>query len=366
MELNKISYLNNGLKIPDLPQVVEYKKETKRKVTFLIVVLVAIILLGTVVVTIGPLEISVKEAYQAIGNKMFPRLIEAPEDLVANAVWLVRIPRFLAGVLIGCCLAISGAVMQPVLRNPMASPFTLGVSSGAGFGATLTIIVGWSIGKGTWLVVGNAFIFSMATSIVILMQSKQKSMTPTTMILTGVAISYFFSAATSLLQYFGEAMATQGVVFWLMGSLAKGTWDTLKFIFPVFLVCVPYLTYKARDLNLIGTGDDTATALGVNVKRTRISLMIIASFLTSAVICFTGTIGFVGLVAPHITRIIIGSDNRFVIPASGLLGGFMLAFSDTIAMNIISPVILPVGIMTSFIGVPIFVYLIRRMKGGGY
>ena len=343
-----------------------YKKNTAKKVLFLLILAVAIFLLGSIAITIGPLDISVKEAYQVIGNKIFPSLIASPDALTVSAVWLARIPRYLAGVLIGCSLAISGAVMQPVLRNPMASPFTLGISSGAGFGASLAIILGWSIGGNTLFLVANAFIFSMITSVVILLQSRKKNMTPATMILTGVAISYFFSAGTTLLEYFGDAHATQRVVFWLMGSLSKGTWDTLKYIFPPFIICVPYMIYKSWDLNSVSVGDDTAKTLGINVKRTRLSLMIMSSFLTAAVICFTGTIGFVGLVAPHITRIIIGSDNRFVIPASGLLGAFMLAASDVVAMNVLAPMIIPIGVMTSILGVPLFVYLIQRIKGGGY
>ncbi len=343
-----------------------YKKSNAKKMFLILLMIAAIIALSTFAVVIGPLDMTAKDAYQVIAHKVFPSFFASPVELIEGAVWFVRIPRLLTGLLVGCCLAIAGAVMQPVLRNPMASPFTLGISSGAGFGAALAIILGKSIGSGTYFVVANAFLFALLTSFVIMMLAKRKGATPEMMILTGIALSYFFSAATTLMEYFADSWAVNQVVFWMVGSLSKGTWDTLKYIFPAFLICVPYLIYKSWDLNSIGAGDDAAKSLGVNVVKTRMSLMIVASFVTAATICFTGAIGFVGLVAPHITRMLIGGDNRYVVPVSGLLGAFLLAGSDIVAMNIIAPVIIPIGVMTAFMGVPLFIYLILKMKRGGF
>ncbi len=358
--------INTGPKPSDTAALDAYKKSNAKKVLLILLIAGAIVILSMVTVVIGPLDITVKEVYQIIAHKIAPALVASPGEIMENAVWYVRIPRLLTGLLVGSSLATAGAVMQPVLRNPMASPFTLGISSGAGFGAALAIIVGASIGSGTYFVVANAFVFSLITSVVIMMISKRKGATPEMMILTGIALSYFFSAATTLMEYFADSWAVNQVVFWMVGSLAKGTWDTLKFIFPAFLICVPYMIYKSWDLNSIGAGDDAARSLGVNVIRTRISLMIIASFLTASTICFTGAIGFIGLVAPHITRMLIGGDNRFVVPVSGLFGALLLAGSDLVAVNIISPVVIPIGIMTSFMGVPLFIYLIQKMKRGNF
>ena len=343
-----------------------YKRLNAKKMSLMLFMLAALVVLGMYAVSIGPLDITLKNVFQVIAHKMFPSRFASPGQIMEGAVWFVRIPRLLTGLLVGCSLATAGAVMQPVLRNPMASPFTLGISSGAGFGAALAITMGMSIGKGTYFIVANAFLFALLTSLVIMALAKRKGATPEMMILTGIALSYLFGAATTLMEYFADSWAVSQVVFWMVGSLSKGTWDTLKFIFPVFLVCFPFLIYKSWDLNSIGTGDDTAKSLGVNVVRTRMSLMIVASFLTAATICFTGTIGFVGLVAPHMTRILIGGDNRFVVPVAGLLGAFLLAGSDIVAMNIIAPVVIPIGVMTAFMGVPLFIYLILKMKKGNW
>lgn len=344
--------------------LIEYKKNNVKKFLLIAVLAAAMILFSLFAITIGPVDMTLKDAYQVIAHKILPHWVDAPEVHIERTVWLVRVPRLLTGLLVGFSLAVAGAVMQPVLRNPMASPFTLGISSGAGFGAALAIIFGKSIGNGSYYIVANAFCFSLFTSLIILLLSKKKGATPEMMILIGIALSHLFTAGTTVMQYFAESWATAEVVFWMVGSLSKGTWGTLKYIFPVVLLCVPFLIIKSWDLNSIGAGDDAAKSLGINVERTRIVLMVVASLITSTTICFTGTIGFIGLVAPHITRLMTGGDNRFVVPISGLVGALLLSVSDIAAMNIISPVVIPIGVMTSFMGVPLFIYLIVKMRRG--
>ncbi len=329
---------------------------------FLAILFFIIIVFGFVAITTGPLDITIKDACQVIINKMAPGLCPAPPEHISRSVWLLRFPRYLSAVLVGSTLAIAGAIMQPLLRNPLASPFTLGISSGAGFGATLVLVLDAGIFDGPYSIVLNAFIFAAVSALVIILVSRRKNTTPEIMILTGIAISYFFSSCTTVLQVFAEPWAVTEVVFWMVGSLAKGTWENLKYMFPVIVVCVPYLLFKSWDLNIIGTGDDTAKSMGISVERTRMSLMIVSSFVTASVICFTGIIGFVGLVAPHIARMTIGGDNKFVVPAAGLIGAFLLVVSDLIAMNVVLPVILPIGVVTSFMGVPLFVYLILKNR----
>ena len=269
----------------------------------------------------------------------------------------------MTAVLVGFTLAIAGAIMQPVLRNPLASPFTLGISPGAGFGASLVLILGAGIFSGRYSIVLNAFIFAALSAFIIILISRRENTSPEIMILTGIAISYFFTSCTTVLQVFAEPWAVTEVVFWLVGSLAKGTWENLGHMFPVIAVCIPYLMFKSWDLDIIGTGDDAAKSMGIEVERTRVSLMVVSSLVTAAVVCFTGTIGFIGLVAPHIVRMIIGNDNKFVIPTAGLTGAFLLVLSDLVAVNIVSPFILPIGVVTSFMGVPLFVYLILKRRG---
>ena len=182
------------------------------------------------------------------------------------------------------------------------------------------------------------------------------------MVLVGIALSYLFSAGTTVMQYFAESWAVAEVVFWMVGSLARSTWTNLQFVFPIMLVCVPYLLLKSEDLNIMNAGDDIAESLGANIRRNRILILMAASLLTATIICFTGTIGFIGLVAPHISRMMLGGDNRFAIPAAGCIGALLLTGSDMVAMHIIAPTVIPIGVMTSFMGVPLFIYLIMKNR----
>jgi iron complex transport system permease protein len=182
------------------------------------------------------------------------------------------------------------------------------------------------------------------------------------MILAGIAMTFIFSSVSSLLHYFSDPDMLKGLVVWKMGNLGNATWSDLFAVSLVLAVCIPLLIWKSWDLNTMGAGDEIAKSLGVNVKRTRVFVMMTASLLTAVVICFTGMIAFVGLVAPHICRIIIGGDTRFLIPASGLFGAVFLLFADTVARTIIAPVIIPVGIVTSCVGGPLFLYLIIRKR----
>jgi len=274
----------------------------------------------------------------------------------------LRLHRILMGVVAGAGLGVAGAAMQGILKNPLASPFTLGISSAASFGAALAIILGAGFAGGEYLIIGNAFVFTLLATFAVYGLAKYKGITPETMILAGIAIMYFFSAMTSFLQYVGRAEQVQEVVFWMMGSLGRSSWDKVYASALMIIICLPYLILKSWDINAIGAGDETAKSLGVNVERIRVLSMIFASLITASVICFTGTIGFIGLVAPHMTRMVIGGDHRFLIPGSALMGSVILLAADTLARTVLAPVILPVGIMTSFLGVPFFVYLFMKRR----
>ena len=339
----------------------QYKKFIGRKVLFILFCIILIFIIAGVAATLGSYHITVMEVYSIIWHGLFQNA-ETTKEIV---VWNLRLPRILMGILAGIGLGIAGAMMQGILRNPLASPFTLGIASGAGFGAALAILLGAGIiagGSGQYLIIGNAFVFSLIPTFVILGLTRYKRATPETMILAGIAMLYIFSAATTLLMYFAESEAVKAAYFWMVGSLGKASWDAILPVFILLAGCVPFLMWKSWDINVMGAGDETAKSLGVNVERSRIIILVIASLMSAGIICFTGTIGFIGLVAPHMCRMVIGGDNRFLIPASGLFGAALLLAADTIARTIIAPVILPVGVITAFMGGPLFLYLIMRKR----
>lgn len=350
----------------------QYKKFIGRKIIFIFSCIILIFVIAGVAATLGSYPITVKEVYSIIWHGLF----QDPETTKEIVVWNLRLPRIVMGVLAGVGLAIAGTMMQGILRNPLASPYTLGISSGAGFGAVLAICMGAGVVGGKYLIIGNAFLFALIPTFIIIALSRYKRATPETMILAGIAMMYIFSALTHLINYFAESEAVKEAYFWMVGSLGRVSWSELIYHVnigeasiplpgpvPVVLICcVIPLVWKSWDVNVMGAGDETAKSLGVNVERMRIFIMVTASLLTAGIVCFTGTIGFIGLVAPHICRIIIGGDNRFLIPASGLFGGAFLLACDLIARTIMAPVILPVGILTAITGGPFLFFLLIRKK----
>jgi len=339
----------------------EYQKFVGKKALFLLLLVLGIVLLSGVAATLGSANISVVEVYAAIMARFFPGYFQT-NWFADTIVWGLRLHRIVMAVVCGMGLAVAGAVMQGILKNPLASPFTLGIASAASFGAALAIVLGAGFAGGEYLIIGNAFVFTLLASAAVYGLARYKGITSETMILAGIAIMYLFSAMTSLLQYVGKSEQVQEVVFWMMGSLGRSSWEKAGMVTAVIAICFPYLLLRSWDINAMGAGDETATSLGVNVERTRVVSMMLASLITAAVICFTGTIGFIGLVAPHITRMAIGGDHRFLLPASALVGGLLLLAADTAARTVLAPVILPVGIMTAFLGVPFFIYLFLKRK----
>jgi len=339
----------------------EYRKFLGKRMLFFMILILGVILLASLAVTLGSANLSVKEVYVTILAKFLPGYFQTTR-FADTIVWGLRLERILMGIVAGMGLSVAGAAMQGILKNPLASEFTLGVSSAACFGAALAIVMGAGFIGGEYLIVANSFTFTLIASFAVYGLAKYKGITPETMILAGIAIMYLFSAMTSFLQYVGHAEQVQEVVFWMMGSLGRASWDKLSIMTLILILCLPYLLLKSWDINALGAGDETAKSLGVNVERTRVICMLLLSLITASIICFTGTIGFIGLVAPHITRMVIGGAHRFLLPGSALVGALLLLGSDTLARTILAPVILPVGIMTSFLGVPFFVYLFMKRR----
>jgi len=324
-------------------------------------IFVALAVVSITATTMGAASLSVGESLQAIVAKMLPGL--QTTNFADIIVWQLRLPRILMAVLTGLSLGVAGAVMQGVLRNPLVSPYTLGLSAGAACGAGIAIALGISVlGAGRYFIVGNAFIFSLLTMFLVFAISRIRGTAIETLILAGVALSYLFSATISILKYVSDAEVLREIVFWLMGGLYTARWETVILLLPVITIITVLTMRYSWDLNVMSSGEEVATSLGVRVGRVRIIVLTLSALLTACVIAFTGIIGFIGLVSPHICRVILGNDHRFLIPASGLMGALILLISDTACRTLIQPTEIPVGIMTSFIGVPFFLYLLIRKR----
>lgn len=341
-----------------------YRKHRAKKRLFVIILIPTVIVLIGITITFGSADIKFLDIYKIIFKKIFPSLlVDADLKTSELIIWKIRLPRTLMGVLVGLALGSSGAVMQVILKNTLADPYMLGISSAAGFGASLAIIFGIGFFSGPFLIIGNAFIFSLISTLLILIISLRKDSNSQMMILSGLALLFFFQALTTLIQYFGDSDAVKSAVFWTVGDLGKADWIDLKITTPIVIICYFLLIYKSSDLNVMNTGDESAQSLGINVRGTRIFTMIVCTIMVATVVSFTGTIGFIGLVSPHIVRMLVGSDNKVLVPSSGLVGAVFLVVADSIARTVLSPILLPVGAITAFLGVPLFGYLIIKRQG---
>jgi iron complex transport system permease protein len=339
----------------------KYRKLLVKRVLFLVVCAVSLFIIAGISLAQGSSSLSFTDAYAAVFNRFFPNYF-AVSSLADTVVWHLRLPRILLAILAGAIFAMSGSTTQAILRNPLATPYTLGVSAGAGLGASLGIIFGQGLLGEHLVIVGNAFIFSLIPAFVILMMVKRRGADPATIILSGVAVMYIFSACNTLLQYFAEADAVNAAVFWLVGDLSRASWWQLPYVLIVFVACFAINIKLSWDLNLMKMGDDTAKSLGVEVGRVRTVTLVAACISTATVVSFTGAIGFICLLAPHICRAFIGGDERVLIVASSLFGANLLLVADLIARRIIAPIMLPVGALTAFLGGPLLLYLLIRRK----
>jgi iron complex transport system permease protein len=346
--------------------VAQYKKFIRRRVTFMAIIVVLLVAIAMLALVSGSADTSLASLFKIIAGEGDP--------FYSQIILSIRLPRVVGAILAGTALAVSGAVIQSLLKNPLASPFTLGISGAAAFGAAFAIIFlgagsGYSgpadaaIIDNPYVVTLSAFCWSLVSVVVILLLSKYKGATPEVIILSGIIISSLFGAGISAMQYFSDDVQLAAIVFWTFGDMGRATWRETIIMAAVLIPVMSFFLQQSWNYKSLQSGDEYARSLGVNVTRVRLTGMVAASLATAVVVSFFGIIAFVGLVVPHIVRRIIGSDEHFVIPASALFGGAFLLLSDTLARTALAPVIMPVGILTSFIGAPLFLFLlIRGMK----
>ncbi|MGD6851362.1 MAG: FecCD family ABC transporter permease [Candidatus Bathyarchaeia archaeon] len=345
-----------------------YAKRSKRWKLILIGLVVALIFTVIVSLNIGYAPIPFSEIIAILGNHIpFVGSGISPDSIstVNQAIIIdIRLPRILAGVLIGAALATAGVLYQGVFKNPMADPFVLGVSSGAALGAGLGIMFGAGLSfLGFPIVQTTAFIAALITIFVVYNISRIGTRVPEmTLLLSGIAITIFLSALFQILQVIAPNTQLHALVYWLIGGITNVTWSAWWSIFPFIFVGILLSYFFARDLNMISMGEDTAQHLGVNTERTKQILLALGSMVTAAAVSISGLIGFVGLMIPHITRLIFGPDHRILIPASVIIGAIFLVICDAIARVATGAIELPVGAITALAGGPFFIYLLRRKK----
>ena len=285
-----------------------------------------------------------------------------------NIIWLIRFPRVLMGVFVGAGLAVVGVTMQALVRNPLADPYILGISSGASVGAVMVLAFGAFAFAGIYAISVGAFLGAILTFLIVFLLAQSNGrLNPARLILAGVAVAYFFSGLTSFITLTSDNRElARAVLAWLLGSLAGTDWEELTLPTAVLFFGSVYLVLQARGLNALIVGDETAATLGVDLTRFRRSLFGVVSLVTGVMVAVSGAIGFIGLMIPHIVRLMVGTDHRRVLPVSIFVGSIFLILVDVIARTAFDPVELPVGVITSLLGGPFFLWLLhRQMKEWG-
>lgn len=331
-----------------------YRKLVTRRIVVLGALLALLFLSVAVDISLGPARYALREV---VSTLFWP----AHSDLQMRVVvWEIRMPMALMALTVGGCLSLAGAQMQTILANPLASPFTLGLSAAASFGAALSMVMGVALFPAALalMVPINAFIMAMAAALLIFALSSMRGVTVETIVLLGIAMVFTFNALLALLQYFASEQALAAVVFWTMGSLTKATWTKVAVTGGILAVCTPLFARRSWALTAIRLGETRAAAMGVPVRRLRLETLILVALLAAVPVSFVGTIGFIGIVGPHIARLLLGEDQRFFLPGSILSGALILSVTSVLSKAILPGAVLPIGIITALVGVPFFATLI--------
>ncbi|MER1974958.1 FecCD family ABC transporter permease [Pseudocitrobacter faecalis] len=342
-----------------LPVETRYRQVLRQRLAILVAIFIAIIISLLLDFTLGPSGLSVHSLLQTLIH---------PADAATGIrviVWDSRLPYALMALLVGMGLGLAGAEMQTILNNPLASPFTLGVSSAAAFGAALAIVLGIGIPgvAESWFIPANAFLFALLSALLLDGLTRWTRVPSSGVVLFGIALVFTFNALVSIMQFVADEDTLQGLVFWTMGSLARASWEKLAVLGAAMAIILPWSMCRAWQLTALRLGEERAMSFGIDVRRLRLGSLLRISLLAALAVAFVGPIGFIGLVAPHIARLLLGEDHRFYLPGSVLVGGLVLSLASIASKNIIPGVILPVGIVTSLVGVPFFLSIVMRHRG---
>ncbi|MFY9173864.1 MAG: iron ABC transporter permease [Peptococcia bacterium] len=340
----------------------------RRRLKYIMILLVLVLMLVCLgASTVGTAHISLGQAIRIVVGKI-PKLSSLvdtgliPSNHIA-IIWQVRMPRIILSAMIGACLAAVGACFQGLFCNPLADPYILGISNGAGLGATVAIVMGLGgLAYGVGYVSLLAFLGALITAIVVYLIANVGGRLPAVnLILSGVAVGFFASSFVTVLMALNREN-TERIIMWLMGSVNAANWQQVAILFPVTVVGCLILCLFARELNAIGAGEETAKSLGVKVETVKKLLLGVSSLLVAVCVSVSGIIGFVGLVIPHVARLIVGPDQRALLPFSTVIGALFLVLCDTIARSVIPPAELPLGAVTALCGAPYFCYLLIKAK----
>ena len=337
----------------------EYHRQIFKKIMILVVCIIGIVLfVGLFSLSVYD-NISITEAYEIIWNHIMGNEYEVRSRYwwADRYIWNTAMPHVVAAILAGASLAICGTLMQAIMGNPLADPYSTGISSGACFGAVTAIVIGVSFAgaAGELGIVSNAFIGALVPAGLIILISSRIRMTPATLILLGTAISYFFNSMITYLMVTTDADTLKSAYMWQIGSLDGMSWSYIPLMLIVTIIGTVFVLFMANKLNVMSLGENSATSLGIDVQRFRTISLVVMAFMTAAIVAFTGIIGFVGLVAPHLVRLVVGSDNKFVMPISMAVGALLLLMADYAAFLLSN---IPVGVVMSMIGSPVFLVLI--------
>lgn len=343
----------------DTAEHFDYKKHSYRRIIFILIGLLICAVSFITDVIVGPASLTLRDVWLAV---MQSPAVSKNADVI---IWSIRLPTAVMALLVGASWGIAGAGMQTILDNPLSSPYTLGISAGAGFGASLVVVIGLSSLEflGEFMVPFGAFVFAGLTSFFIYSINKIKNFSSETMILAGIGMMFLFQALQSLMQYMATPEALQNIVFWTMGSLTKANWLSISIVLVALLVMLPLMMRESWRLTALKLGDEKASGLGVNVEHLRVKIFLFISIITAVAVSFVGTIGFIGIVGPHIARMLVGEDQRYFLPLSAVCGMVILSLASIASKMLIPGAMFPIGIVTAIIGVPFFFSLVLTRKG---
>lgn len=309
-------------------------------------------------VAAGSVGLGPGQVWSVIADHLLDRGSTSTADSI---VWQIRLPRVLLAAIVGAALATTGAVVQTLVRNSLADPYLLGVSSGASVGATAVLLFGALSGLGLWAISTGAVLGALAAMILVFLVAQSGGqLAPTQLLLVGVVLSAMFAAVTSFMLFRGNPQATQTVLFWLLGSFGSATWAQLPIPLIVLAAAITFLMFRARSMNALALGPEVAASVGVDVDWLRRELFLLTSVIAGVCVAVSGVIGFIGLIVPHIVRLAVGSDHRRVLPVVIVFGAAFTVVGDLLARTIVAPQEMPMGVITAFIGAPTLIFLMRR------